>query len=59
MLFISQPVGVGFSYGEAEPGTINNFTGVYQPPSVGGIDGRKYFDISLILLRHVGSIKTK
>lgn len=41
MLFLSQPVGVGFSYSEEEAGSINNFTGVFQNASVGGVDGRK------------------
>jgi carboxypeptidase C (cathepsin A) len=41
MLFLSQPVGVGFSYSQEEPGTINNFTGVFQNASVAGVDGRK------------------
>ncbi|KAI9881262.1 MAG: hypothetical protein M1830_005548 [Pleopsidium flavum] len=40
MLFISQPVGVGFSYSDEEPGTINQFTGVFQDASVAGVDGR-------------------
>ena len=41
MLFLSQPIGVGFSYSEEEPGSINEFTGVFQNASVGGVDGRK------------------
>ena len=41
MLFLSQPVGVGFSYSQEEPGSINDFTGVFQNASVGGVDGRK------------------
>ena len=41
MLFLSQPVGVGFSYSDEEPGSINQFTGVFQNASIGGVDGRK------------------
>jgi carboxypeptidase D len=41
MLFISQPVGVGFSYSDEEPGTINQFTGVFQDASVAGVNGRE------------------
>lgn len=31
MLFLSQPVGTGFSYKEIIPGTYNNYTGKYHP----------------------------
>ncbi|KAI9747123.1 MAG: hypothetical protein M1835_002213, partial [Candelina submexicana] len=40
MLFLSQPVGVGFSYGSEEAGTRNNITGDFQNSTIGGIDGR-------------------
>ena len=40
MLFLSQPVGVGFSYSGKEEGTLNSFTGSFQNASVGGVDGR-------------------
>ncbi|KAI9824779.1 MAG: hypothetical protein M1832_001607 [Thelocarpon impressellum] len=40
MLFLSQPVGTGFSYGSAEPGSLNNFTGDFVNASTGGIAGR-------------------
>ncbi|OQE14441.1 hypothetical protein PENFLA_c038G03991 [Penicillium flavigenum] len=40
MLFISQPLGVGFSYAEKAPGTLNPITGSYEDPSYAGIDGR-------------------
>jgi hypothetical protein len=40
MLFLSQPVGVGFSYGGKEEGSIDSFTGSFVPASVGGVDGR-------------------
>lgn len=36
MLFLSQPVGVGFSYSGKEPGSISNITGAYQPDPVDG-----------------------
>ena len=39
MLFLSQPFGVGFSYGSEEPGTLNNFTGDFQDASIGGVNG--------------------
>ncbi|KAF4220410.1 hypothetical protein CNMCM8980_001270 [Aspergillus fumigatiaffinis] len=40
MLFLSQPLGVGFSYSEAEPGSLNPFTGVFENASFAGIQGR-------------------
>jgi carboxypeptidase D len=40
MLFISQPVGVGFSYREEEDGSLNAFTGVFVNSSVEPADGR-------------------
>ena len=40
MLFLSQPVGVGFSYSGKEEGSLNSFTGSVQNASVGGVDGR-------------------
>ncbi|KAI9813836.1 MAG: hypothetical protein M1827_003626 [Pycnora praestabilis] len=40
MLFLSQPLGTGFSYGSEEAGTLNAFTGVFQNASVAGVDGR-------------------
>ncbi|KAL8645942.1 MAG: hypothetical protein Q9210_006426 [Variospora velana] len=39
MLFISQPLGVGFSYSEAEPGSLNPFTGEVEN-STYGVTGR-------------------
>ena len=39
LLFLSQPLGVGFSYSEQSPGTLNNFTGETEGPDY-GIDGR-------------------
>lgn len=39
LLFISQPLGVGFSYSEQSPGTLNNFTGEREGPDF-GVDGR-------------------
>jgi hypothetical protein len=41
LLFLSQPIGVGFSYGSQEPGTLNNLTGDFQNASIAGVDGRK------------------
>jgi carboxypeptidase D len=40
LLFLSQPVGVGFSYGSQAPGTRNNFTGDFQEASIAGVDGQ-------------------
>ncbi|KAL8839877.1 MAG: hypothetical protein Q9170_001557 [Blastenia crenularia] len=39
MLFISQPLGVGFSYSEEQAGTLNPFTGEHEN-STYGVDGR-------------------
>lgn len=39
LLFISQPLGVGFSYSEQFPGTLNNYTGEREGPDY-GVDGR-------------------
>jgi hypothetical protein len=38
MLYLSQPIGTGFSYSEESPGTLNDL-GDFEPPSVAGIDG--------------------
>lgn len=40
MLFLSQPVGVGFSYEYEVEGSPNNFTGAVENSTYGGIDGR-------------------
>ena len=40
MLFLSQPIGVGFSYASKEPGTINSFTGDFENATVDGVNGR-------------------
>ena len=40
MLFLSQPLGVGFSYSEEELGSLNPFTGEQENASFAGIDGR-------------------
>lgn len=40
MLFISQPVGVGFSYEYEIEGSANEYTGVTENASYGGVDGR-------------------
>lgn len=40
MLFISQPVGTGFSYSEEELGSENPFTAEIEPVSFGPPDGR-------------------
>lgn len=39
LLFISQPLGVGFSYSEQGPGALNNYTGEREGPDF-GVDGR-------------------
>lgn len=40
MLFLSQPVGVGFSYGEAEPGSVDPVVGNYLNASEANVTGR-------------------
>ncbi|KAF9894203.1 hypothetical protein FE257_007705 [Aspergillus nanangensis] len=40
LLFLSQPLGVGFSYSETEEGSLNNVTGVVEDASYDGIKGR-------------------
>lgn len=40
MLFISQPLGVGFSYSEEQAGTLNPYTGEQENATFGGVDGR-------------------
>ena len=39
LLFLSQPIGVGFSYAEEEAGSINQDTGLPQNASFGPVDG--------------------
>lgn len=40
MLFISQPLGTGFSYAEKEAGSINQLTGAFQGEDIAGVQGR-------------------
>ena len=40
MLFLSQPIGVGFSYATEGAGTIDPLTGDYENSTVDGVDGR-------------------
>ena len=40
MLFISQPLGTGFSYSEEQAGTLNPSTGEQENSTFGGVDGR-------------------
>lgn len=40
LLFISQPLGVGFSYAETEEGSLNPVTGVVEDSSFDGVQGR-------------------
>ncbi|EAW15089.1 S10 family peptidase [Aspergillus clavatus NRRL 1] len=40
MLFLSQPLGVGFSYREAEAGSLNPITGVFENETFAGVQGR-------------------
>jgi carboxypeptidase C (cathepsin A) len=40
MLFLSQPIGVGFSYATEGAGTIDPVTGDYENSAVAGTDGR-------------------
>ncbi|KAK8220320.1 Alpha/Beta hydrolase protein [Phyllosticta capitalensis] len=39
LLFISQPIGVGFSYAEQAPGSLNNETGEYKNSSQAPVEG--------------------
>lgn len=41
LLFLSQPLGTGFSYGSEAPGSLNNITGSFQDASIGGVVGRR------------------
>ncbi|PTU23793.1 hypothetical protein P175DRAFT_0428594 [Aspergillus ochraceoroseus IBT 24754] len=40
MLFLSQPLGVGFSYAETVDGSLNEFTAVVEDASYNGVRGR-------------------
>ena len=40
MLFLSQPVGTGFSYGQEVEGSLNPYTGEVENSTFGGVDGR-------------------
>ncbi|KAJ5936420.1 hypothetical protein N7454_005055 [Penicillium verhagenii] len=40
MLFISQPLGTGFSYAEEEPGSLNPYTEVFEDVNFAGFQGR-------------------
>ncbi|KAL4883624.1 Alpha/Beta hydrolase protein [Aspergillus karnatakaensis] len=40
LLFISQPLGVGFSYADTEEGSLNPVTGVVENGSFAGVQGR-------------------
>ena len=39
MLYLSQPIGTGFSYSEEAAGSLDPNTGDYVPPSVAPITG--------------------
>ncbi|KAJ5139145.1 Peptidase S10 serine carboxypeptidase [Penicillium bovifimosum] len=40
MLFLSQPLGVGFSYAEKEAGSLNPYTGAFEDADFAGVEGR-------------------
>lgn len=40
MLFLSQPLGVGFSYGNEQVGSLNPYTGDFENASFAGAQGR-------------------
>ncbi|KAJ5092205.1 hypothetical protein NUU61_007075 [Penicillium alfredii] len=40
MLFLSQPLGVGFSYADKAPGSLNPLTGAFEDASFAGVQGR-------------------
>ena len=46
MLYISQPLGVGFSYAEEVTGTFNPFTGEVENATFGGVTGEWAYDPS-------------
>ena len=48
LLFISQPLGTGFSYAKEEPGSLNPFTGEVQNATFGGVTGEYPYDSSSI-----------
>lgn len=39
MLYIDQPVGTGFSYQSAQPGVLDEVTGVFVPTNTSSADG--------------------
>ncbi|RMZ92709.1 hypothetical protein DV736_g1, partial [Chaetothyriales sp. CBS 134916] len=40
VIFLSQPLGVGFSYGSKAPGSLDPFTGIFVPASEANVTGR-------------------
>ena len=40
MIYLSQPIGVGFSYGSKEPGSLDPFTGTFLNASEANVTGR-------------------
>ena len=42
MLYLSQPVGTGFSYSEEAPGSLNPNSGDYEPPSFEPVTGGEF-----------------
>ena len=49
MLFISQPLGTGFSYSEEQAGSLNPYTGEQENATFGGINGRyPHIDANLL-----------
>lgn len=46
MLYISEPLGLGFSYAEEVTGSINPFTGEVENATFGGVTGECAYDSS-------------
>ena len=58
LLFISQPLGVGFSYAEEEPGSINQYTGEVENATFGGVTGEWPYDSSSISTTDMAAMAT-
>ena len=48
MLYLSQPIGTGFSYSEEAAGSLDPNSGDFEPPSVAPITGGKSITILML-----------